>query len=75
MKALGTGWADGIRWQDVEVVRPPNGPPALVLHGRAAAIARRRGIRRWLLALSHGDASAVASVIAEDTATGRRRAR
>jgi len=33
MKALGTGWADGIRWQDVEVVRPPNGPPALVLHG------------------------------------------
>jgi len=70
MKALGTG-----RWQDVEVVRPPNGPPALVLHGRAAAIARRRGIRRWLLALSHGDASAVASVIAEDTATGRRRAR
>ena len=75
MKALGTGWADGIRWQDVEVVRPPNGPPALVLHGRAAAIARRRGIRRWLLALSHGDASAVASVIAEGTATGRRRPR
>jgi len=48
------------------VVRPPTGPPALVLHGRAAAIARRRGIRRWLVALSHGEASAVASVIAED---------
>ena len=29
MKALGTGWADGIRWQDVEVVRAPDGPPAL----------------------------------------------
>jgi len=67
MKALGTGWADGIRWQDVEVVRLPNGPPSLVLHGRAAAIARRLGIRRWLLALSHGDSSAVASVIAEDS--------
>src|SRR3989442_4761254 len=43
MKALGTGWADGIRWRDVEVVRPPNGPPSLVLHGRAPVIPRRRG--------------------------------
>ena len=66
MKALGTGWADGISWRDVEVVRPSSGPPALVLHGRAAAIARQLGIRRWLVALSHGEASAVASVIAED---------
>ena len=73
MKALGTGWADGIRWRDVEVVRPPSGPPALVLHGRAAAIARKLGIRRWLLALSHGDSSAVASVIAEDSEARRSR--
>jgi holo-[acyl-carrier protein] synthase len=69
LKALGTGWADGIAWRDVEVVRGESGPPALQLHGRAAAIAAERGITRWLLALSHSDLSAVASVIAERDGT------
>ena len=36
-------------------------------------IARKLGIRRWLLALSHGDSSAVASVIAEDSEARRSR--
>jgi holo-[acyl-carrier protein] synthase len=78
MKALGTGWAQGVRWRDFEVVRVPGKPPGLVLHGRAAALARQRGMARWLLALSHTDTSALASVIAEDGvsgAGGRRRAR
>jgi holo-[acyl-carrier protein] synthase len=65
LKALGTGWSDGITWQDVEVVRPEEGPPILLLHGRAATIARKRGITRWLVAMSHSDLSAVASVVAE----------
>ena len=82
MKALGTGWARGVGWQDFEVVRAAGGPPQLVVHGKAAEIARRRGMVRWLLALTHTDASAVASVVVEDGAgvtaaagAGRRRRR
>jgi holo-[acyl-carrier protein] synthase len=65
MKALGTGWAKGVGWRDFEVVRDPGGPPRLVLHGRAAALARQRGLGRWLLALSHDGSGAVASVVVE----------
>ena len=66
MKALGTGWAQGVGWRDFEVVRARGAPPRLVLHGRAAALARRRGMARWLLALTHTDESALASVVVED---------
>lgn len=65
MKALGTGWGDGVGWRDFEVVRAGDGCPALALHGRAAVLARRRGIARWLVALSHDGGAAVASVVAE----------
>ena len=39
LKALGTGWAQGIRWTDIEVVRHPGGAPQLHLHDRALACA------------------------------------
>src|SRR5262245_65503054 len=35
MKALGTGWADGVGWQDIEVVRGETGRPSLSLARRA----------------------------------------
>ena len=68
MKALGTGWGDGVAWRDFEVVRA-GGAPRLVLHGRAAELARERGMARWLLALSHTETSALASVVVEDGVT------
>jgi holo-[acyl-carrier protein] synthase len=68
MKALGTGWARGVGWHDFEVVRASGDPPRLVLHGTAAEIARKLGMARWLLALTHTDASAIASVVVEDGA-------
>jgi holo-[acyl-carrier protein] synthase len=73
MKALGTGWADGVAWREFEVVRRPNGAPTLALHGRAAAVARARGMTRWLVTLSHTGRTAIAWVLAEGDvrATGR----
>jgi holo-[acyl-carrier protein] synthase len=68
MKALGTGWAKGVAWQDFEVVRESGEAPRLVLHGRAAALAKERGMRRWLLALTHTEESALASVVVQDGA-------
>jgi holo-[acyl-carrier protein] synthase len=68
MKALGTGWARGVKWHDFEVVRGEGEAPRLVLHGKAAELARRRGMVRWLLALTHTEDSAAASVVVEDGA-------
>jgi holo-[acyl-carrier protein] synthase len=64
LKALGTGWRDGIAWTDMEVVRQPSGQPTIRLSGRCAQIADERGISTWWLSLSHIDDMAVASVIA-----------
>lgn len=64
-KALGTGWRDGIAWTDVAVEHDPHGRPLLVVRGRAAEVARERGVSRWWLSLSHTEGSAIASVIAE----------
>ncbi len=62
MKALGTGWQNGIRWVDLEVTRAPGGASEMLLHGRAAVLA---GDRRFLVSLTHTDTQAIAVVIAE----------
>ena len=52
MKAIGTGWKRGVRWQDFEVVNLPSGRPTLKLHGEAARIAGQLGVR--IISLSPG---------------------
>lgn len=64
LKALGTGWSEGISWTDVEVLRLATGEPRVLLTGRAAEIAAERGIGAWSLSLSHTEQFAVASAIA-----------
>lgn len=64
LKALGTGWSDGIGWRDIEVLRLPSGRPALLLSGRARAVADELGVHEWQLSLSHTASYAVASAIA-----------
>lgn len=63
LKALGTGWRNGISWRDVGVVHEPSGRPRVVLDGRCAEIAREMGITNWHVSLSHTDLVAMASVI------------
>jgi holo-[acyl-carrier protein] synthase len=65
LKALGTGWSQGIGWTDIEVVRAENGKPSLCVTGRAAEIAADLGIQSWFVSLSHISDCAIASVIAE----------
>jgi holo-[acyl-carrier protein] synthase len=64
MKAIGTGWRDGIAWTDFEVVRLPSGQPSLSVTGTSAGVASELGITDWLVSLSHADRYAMASVIA-----------
>jgi holo-[acyl-carrier protein] synthase len=55
----------GQAWHDVEVVRDVAGAPAIVLHGAAAVDARRVGVTRIHLSLSHAGGQAIAFVVAE----------
>ncbi len=64
LKALGTGWGDGIAFTDVEVMSQRTGAPSVVLHRRLVAIANEQGIDRWLVSSSHTATVAMASVIA-----------
>ena len=64
LKALGTGWREGISWRDVEVRLEPSGQPRVALSGRCAELADEMGIARWHVSLSHTPSSAIASVIA-----------
>ena len=65
MKCLGTGWTDGIRFVDIEVVRNGNGAVGIQLHGKAATHAAARQIGRIHLTLSHDAGHAMAVAIAE----------
>lgn len=65
-KALGTGISRGVNWLEIEVVRAPGGRPALVFHGRAAAIAAQLGATRASLSITHSMQLAMANVILED---------
>lgn len=60
-KALGTGWGQGVGWQDVEVVEDGRG---LRLTGRAAALAAEAGLQ-LTVSLAHTPAAAVALVLAQ----------
>lgn len=66
MKALGTGWSNGVRWVDLEVKRDKKGKPTVVLSGRAREIADRMGVRNISLSLTHSGNTAFAQVIFED---------
>jgi holo-[acyl-carrier protein] synthase len=65
MKAMGTGWNRNVGWSEIEVVRERGHAPTIMLHGKSAEFARRRGIERFHVSLSHTASGAVAHVIAE----------
>src|SRR5579872_5319544 len=66
MKAIGTGWRRGVRWQDFEVANLPSGKPTLRLHGVAARIAEQLKVRNVSLSLTHTAELGMAHVILED---------
>lgn len=65
MKAIGTGWRHGVRWQDFEVTNLPSGRPTLTFHGVAAEFARKLGVQQVHLSLTHTAQFGQAFVILE----------
>lgn len=64
LKAIGTGWRDGIAWTDMEILPDTLGRPVLTLSGTAADLAAKAGIGAWTISISHTDTLAIASAIA-----------
>jgi holo-[acyl-carrier protein] synthase len=65
MKAIGTGWRRGVRWQDFEVANQASGRPILRLHGVAATVAESLGVANIALSLTHTTEQGMAIVILE----------
>ena len=63
MKALGVGLG-AFKLRDVEVARRKSGAPHLVLRGKAATLAEKRGVTNWHLSLTHTDSMAMAVAVA-----------
>src|SRR5436853_7204176 len=64
-KALGTGWAAGVKWKAVEVQRLPSGQPTLHLFGEALARATSMTATRFHISLTHDQLVSCAVVIFE----------
>ena len=65
MKALGTGWRYGITFADIEVYHDSLGNPYIRLHGKAAELAKQKGITSIHVSLSHTKELATALVVLE----------
>lgn len=65
MKCLGSGWAMGLAFRQIEVVRDDAGAVQVRLTGEAAARAAARAIRTVHLSLTHTDEVATAFAVAQ----------
>jgi holo-[acyl-carrier protein] synthase len=65
LKALGTGWQEGIRWKDVEVVSDELGKPLLNFQRRAKEFLDASGAKLAHVTITHAKEYAVAAVILE----------
>ncbi|MBI3603513.1 MAG: holo-ACP synthase [Nitrospirae bacterium] len=63
LKALGTGWTDGIRWVDIQVLNDKNGKPVATATGRAETLLREAGVTGIHVSLSHDADYAIAEAV------------
>src|SRR5579884_2319668 len=66
LKALGTGWSDGISWRDIEVLNDAAGKPVATVSGKTSALMARAGVTEIHLTLAHDTDYAIAQVILTD---------
>jgi len=64
LKALGTGWRQGISWRDIEVRNEPGGKPVVAVRGGAKETVQQQGIAKLLVSISHCHTHATAFAVA-----------
>ncbi|KUJ71887.1 holo-ACP synthase [Thiomicrospira sp. WB1] len=65
VKAMGTGFTQGVSFQGIDIVHTDAGQPQVALSGATRAHAERLGIERWSLSLSDERHYALAFAVAE----------
>ncbi|SDL20442.1 holo-[acyl-carrier protein] synthase [Maridesulfovibrio ferrireducens] len=65
VKALGTGFAEGITFKCVEILNLKSGAPELIFNGKGLERSRELGVERILISITHGRDTAAAVVILE----------
>ena len=65
-KALGTGFAEGVSWQDIYIEHDELGKPILCFSGKALARAESLGVKQQHVTLSDEKEYAVAFVVLEN---------
>lgn len=62
-KAIGTGIANGVTFQQICISSQTSGKPELILSGQALALAKQLGAKSWHISLSDEKEYAVAFVV------------
>lgn len=70
VKAIGTGIANGISWQQIEVYNLASGQPMLRFHGEFSRHCQRLGVTEAFISISDEQHYAVATVILQANNTG-----
>lgn len=65
LKALGTGWRDGVTFKEIEIVNNEKGKPELILSGTAKTITDQMGVTNIQVSISHLKDLAIGMVILE----------
>lgn len=52
-KAIGTGWRDGVKFIEIEILNNELGKPEIVLHGKTKKISELNAINNIHVSLSH----------------------
>ena len=60
LKSMGTGWAKGIQWTDIEILNEMGGKPSVFLHNAAREWCDKLGISEILISISHCNSFATA---------------
>lgn len=64
LKAMGTGWAAGISWRDIEVRNDERGRPSITLTGGAREVCDSLGVETMHISISHCRSHATAYALA-----------
>ena len=68
LKALGTGWRGGLRFDEIEIVNDEVGRPSVAVHGRVKEFCEANRIAGMHVSLSHLKETAAAVVVLETQA-------
>ena len=66
LKAMGTGWSNGLKFSEIETVNDKFGKPEIILYGRTKEIFEERNLKIAHVSIAHLKEYATAVVVIEE---------